>query len=89
MAPIFRTDHTRVFDGRGNLISDTTAQVDVTAETNQATLHGQVDTALDVLRTYAALPAPTAAQTTAQVKAQARILVGLIRLIRGALDDVT
>ena len=53
---------------------------------NAATLEAQADAALNGLRTYRDNPSPTAAQTAAQVKLQAKVLIGIIRLLRQRLD---
>lgn len=51
-----------------------------------ATIRHAAVQAIDTNRAYTALPSPTAAQTTTQVKALSRQQNGLIRLLLGALD---
>lgn len=55
-------------------------------EASRATLRQQAQQALAGNRTYVALASPTAAQTTAQVKALSRQQNALIRLVLGVLD---
>lgn len=57
-----------------------------TAADNDATIRAQAANALTANRTYAALASPTAAQTTAQVKALTRQNNAIIRLLLGKLD---
>lgn len=64
----------------------TERQVDVTAEVNQRTIEDQALAALTANRTYIDRASPTAAQTTAQVKALSRQNNALIRLLLGQLD---
>lgn len=56
------------------------------ANPNEQTLRQQARQAMDANRTYLALATPTAAQTTAQVKALTRQVQALIRF---TLDDLT
>lgn len=56
------------------------------AGVNAETLRQQALAALSSNRTYVALASPTAAQTTAQVKALSRQVNGLIRLALGQFD---
>lgn len=66
-----------------------TQQVTITTtpeQDNSLTLQQQATAALAANRTYVALASPTAAQTTAQVKALSRQNNGLIRLLLGLLD---
>lgn len=60
-----------------------------TFEANRTAIQDAARTALDTNRTYTALATPTAAQTTAQVKALSRQNNGLIRLLLGLLDGTT
>lgn len=53
---------------------------------NRTTIETQAAAALAGNKTYAALATPTAAQTTAQVKALSRQVNGVIRLLLGQLD---
>ena len=78
-----------VLDGNGNeTVEFYDAQVpDPTpADLNRRTIENQARAALDANRAYVALAAPTAAQTTAQVKALSRQVNGAIRLLVNALD---
>lgn len=60
---------------------------EATRTANGATIGAKLDTALANNATYLALASPTAAQTTAQVKALTRQVSALIRLERRNLDD--
>lgn len=53
---------------------------------NQAAIYDAARQALGTNRNYVATASPTAAQTTAQVKALARQQNGIIRLLLNALD---
>lgn len=57
-----------------------------TSDTNASTLRQQATDALAANRTYVALASPSAAQTTAQVKALSRQMNAMIRLRLGQLD---
>jgi hypothetical protein len=57
-----------------------------TQAVNGDTLRTQALSALDTNRTYIARQSPTAAQQTAQIKAMAQQLNGVIRLLLGQLD---
>ena len=61
-------------------------QQDDAATANGQTLRQQATQALAANRTYIGLTSPTAAQTTAQVKALSRQMNGLIRLFLCQLD---
>jgi len=67
---------------QGMVVTTQLAQLD----TNARTLADQADAALTALRTYRDIASPTNAQTTAQVKLQARVLIGIIRLLRQKFD---
>lgn len=58
-------------------------------EVNRRTLEDRLDAAETSLTTYIGLASPTAAQTTAAVKMLCRVVLGLVRLTRNRLDDVT
>jgi hypothetical protein len=81
-----RTDRNQVFRD-GELIAEEVVEVDITAETNGATMRERAETALESNRTFLALASPTQAQTLTEVKALARQMNGLIRLVLGQLDD--
>lgn len=71
----------------GVLIGSRQVTVATTPEQdNSDTLRQQAATALATNRTYVGLTSPSAAQTTAQVKALSRQNNGLIRLLLGLLD---
>ena len=75
------------YDGKGNLVE--TASVQTTPEQdNQETANARIDQALDGLRTYVALPSPTAAQTAATVKLLCRVVLNVVRLMRARFDAV-
>ncbi len=57
-----------------------------TQQTNRRTIEQQATDALATNRTFAGIASPTAAQTTAQVKALTRQTNGVIRLLLGQLD---
>lgn len=61
-------------------------QVEQSARTNRQTIVDAAQAALASNKTYANLANPTAAQTTAQVKALSRQQNGTIRLLLGLLD---
>jgi hypothetical protein len=56
---------------------------------NEAQIRTKAQQALTTNATYLAIASPTTAQNTAQVKALAREVNGLIRLLLGALTDVS
>lgn len=85
MAVITQTNHNANY-GPSGLISSADVDVDVTEQTNRATLYTQAQTALTNLRTYVALTSPTAAQTTAAVKLNSQVNIALIRLVIGQLE---
>ncbi len=62
-------------------------QTTQTASDNRDILQTKALQALTVNSDYLALATPTAAQTTAQVKALTRECSGLIRMLLGQLDD--
>lgn len=70
----------------GQLVEAQTVTYEVSSEQiNDETIRAQASGALATNRTYVA-STPTAAQTTAQVKALSRQNNGLIRLLLGLLD---
>lgn len=83
---ITRTDRQQVFGPDGSLLSEEVVVLDVTAETNEQTIRQQALTALTTNRTYLALASPTNAQNAAEIKALARQMNGVIRLLLGQLD---
>lgn len=72
---------TDVYDESGILLSHT----DTDPNGNEAAIRSQANAALATNRAYAA-STPTAAQTTAQVKALSRQINGIIRLLLNQLD---
>lgn len=62
------------------------AEDDAPAAVNDRTIRSQAAAALTANRTYVALANPTAAQTTAQVKALSRQVNSLLRQMLGQLD---
>jgi hypothetical protein len=81
-----RTDKDQVFDADGNLVAEKTVVRDTTVETNEESIRDAASNALATNRAYVATVSPTAAATTAQVKALSRQNNGLIRLLLGLLD---
>lgn len=70
----------------GKLVDTQTVTYEVPPEqANDETIRQQAEAALATNRAYIA-STPTAAQTTAQVKALSRQVNGLIRLVLGRLD---
>jgi hypothetical protein len=80
-----RSDRDQVWQD-GTLVSEQAVVRDVTAEQNEAAIRNAARNALATNRTYVDLASPTAAQTTAQVKALSRQNNGLIRLLLGLFD---
>ena len=72
---------TEVFDNAGNLLS----RVDTDPNGNEATIRAQAAAALAANRAYVA-STPSAAATTAQVKALSRQTNSIIRLLLNQLD---
>lgn len=72
------------YDEDGKLIQ--AATVDTPERDNRDAIEAQARQALAANRTYIAIASPTAAQTTAEVKALARQNNGLIRLLLGLFD---
>ena len=58
----------------------------VYSNANYQAIRDQAATALTTNRTYVAIGSPTAAQTTAQVKALTRQMNGVIRILLDQLD---
>ena len=75
-------DPNAITEAQGLVVTAQQAQMD----TNARSLESQADQALASLRTYRDLAAPSATQTTAQVKLQAKVLIGIIRLLRQKFD---
>lgn len=73
-------------DGRGLATVTTTVPKPGTVAANQANAIDGVDQALDQLRAFVALPAPTNAQVVAVVKLLCRVVVRLGRLQLGKFD---
>jgi hypothetical protein len=73
-------------DGHGNETTRTVTYETTVEQDNDETIRQQAANALVNNRTYVALTSPTAAQTTAQVKALSRQNNGLIRQLLGLLD---
>ena len=73
------------YDQNGTVVEDRTVPDDP-AVTNRDTIEQQARQALATNRTYVGLANPTAAQTTAEVRALARQMNGVIRLLLNALD---
>lgn len=82
MPPMFRQDRNQTFDQTGKLVSEEVVQVDVTGDA----IRDNARQALAGNRTYVGTATPTAAQTTAQVKALSRQVNGIIRLLLNELD---
>lgn len=59
-----------------------------TRNANEETLRQRAEGAFQANRDYIALTGPTAAQTTAQVKALSRQMNGIMRVVFGLLDGV-
>lgn len=58
-------------------------------ENNATTLKARADAALTMNATYLAIPAPSAAQNTAQVKALTAQVNAIVRLYLGRLDSTS
>lgn len=98
MPKVFRTDVNQVSDGKGNVISQQTVQVDITAETIQQRALAAIAGNQAYLG-HAAIPAGAALTTTqlttavrlmvAQVDALTRQNGALIRLLLAQFDDAS
>lgn len=73
------------FDASGKVIEQRTFTVPPEQE-NREVLDVRMDQALDGLRSFIALPTPTATQTTAAVKLLCRVAVAVIRIMRNRFD---
>lgn len=75
----------RVYDeaAGGALVSTTPPTIE---DANAEAIRAQAQAAMAANRTYLAIASPSAAQTTAQVKALTRQVQALIRLALGQLD---
>lgn len=77
---------TRPYTAEENARADASA-AEQTLTDNETSIRGKLRLALDTNNTYLALATPTAAQTTAQVKALSRMVNGLIRLANRSLES--
>lgn len=75
-----------VLDDQSKIIGQDIETKPTPETTNRVTLDQQARQALAANRSYVNIATPTAAQTTAQVKALTRQQNGLIRLLLGMLD---
>lgn len=82
-----RTYRNQTWDRDGNLIEDEEVQVDVTEEVNGNTVRQLLDAARQTNRAYMALANPTAGQTAAEVKALAKQLNWLMRVVLDRFED--
>lgn len=73
------------FDKDGRIVETQTVDVPV-ERVNADALDSRLDGALEGLRSYVAMAAPTQAQTVVVVKVLCRVAIALIRLTRGRLD---
>lgn len=74
-------------DADGNVT--VTVVADPPEVVNAATLTDRANAALTVNATYLAIPSPTAAQNTAQVKALTAQVNAIVRLYLGRLDSTS
>lgn len=88
MSPILRTYRNQTWDSDGNLIEDETVQVDVTEEVNGNTVRQFLDAARHTNKAYIALANPTGGQTAAEVKALAKQLNWLMRVVLNRFEDI-
>lgn len=75
----------QTYDDKGNLVTE--HDLEIPAESvNRDAVEATARSALAANRTFVALASPSAAQSTAQVKALSRQVNGLIRVLLGAFD---
>lgn len=77
---ILRTDKNQIFQN-GQLVSEQTVNVDVTADAVTYDLHTRIRQAYLANRTFLAIETPTNAQLSAQLKSLTKQMQGVIRLV--------
>lgn len=83
-----RTDHNQVFDGRGNVLSDTIVVVDNTPQTTVSTVAGRAKAAIAANNTFLAIGAPSNAQVGAQVTLLTKECTALIKMMASLIPDI-